>query len=295
MTDKGFRVTVEDLDTGDNQTMVVHAGDYMLIPFAPCYLHYTQRSASGTVQIMLKGHSPQGRADREEDTRDARRAIRLARPIDNPVPQGTPQEAFWDAEKAATRTYHPLAGDEAAMVRHPGMLTRCLDPACMTAAAALVPVEQGAEDTDYRTAVARAVHAWYCESDTEPDSSCAGLADAVLGVRDAEVVRLREALTEHESALRVGRRLDRDTDDSHAREVTRLRAERDAHVHTLDHVLEQLHVTVGGLPEDASLATFPDALEQVEHLRAELAEATADREEQQERAAHNHREALRDA
>lgn len=63
MTDKGFRVTVEDLDTGDNQTMVVHAGDYMLIPFDPCHLHYTQRHASGTVQITLKGHAPQGKAE----------------------------------------------------------------------------------------------------------------------------------------------------------------------------------------------------------------------------------------
>ena len=55
---KGFRVTVEDLDTGGKQSMVVSEGDYMLIPFAPCYLHHTQRHATGTVTITLKGHSP---------------------------------------------------------------------------------------------------------------------------------------------------------------------------------------------------------------------------------------------
>lgn len=55
---KGFRVTVEDLDHGGSQSMVVGEGDYMLIPFAPCYLHYTQRHGNGTVTVTLKGHSP---------------------------------------------------------------------------------------------------------------------------------------------------------------------------------------------------------------------------------------------
>lgn len=55
---KGFRVTVEDLDCGESQSMIVSEGDYMLIPFAPCHLEYTQRSANGTVQITLRGHSP---------------------------------------------------------------------------------------------------------------------------------------------------------------------------------------------------------------------------------------------
>lgn len=35
---KGFRVIVEDLDSGQVTTRTVHAGDYILIPFAPCYL-----------------------------------------------------------------------------------------------------------------------------------------------------------------------------------------------------------------------------------------------------------------
>lgn len=61
MTDR-FRVTVEDLATGDIQTMEVTGGDYMLIPFAPCYLHHTQRSVTGTVQITLRDHKPAGPA-----------------------------------------------------------------------------------------------------------------------------------------------------------------------------------------------------------------------------------------
>jgi hypothetical protein len=54
----GFRVTVEDLATGEKQSRVVSEGDYMLIPFAPCYLHSAQRYGNGTVSVTLKGHSP---------------------------------------------------------------------------------------------------------------------------------------------------------------------------------------------------------------------------------------------
>jgi hypothetical protein len=32
-----FRVTVEDLTTGDRQVMEFAPGDYVLIPFGPCY------------------------------------------------------------------------------------------------------------------------------------------------------------------------------------------------------------------------------------------------------------------
>lgn len=54
----GFRVTVEDLATGEKQSRIVAEGDYMLIPFAPCYLHSAQRYGNGTVSVTLKGHSP---------------------------------------------------------------------------------------------------------------------------------------------------------------------------------------------------------------------------------------------
>ena len=56
----GFRVTVEDLATGQKQSRVVTEGDYMLIPFAPCYLHTAQRYGNGTVMVTLKNHAPRG-------------------------------------------------------------------------------------------------------------------------------------------------------------------------------------------------------------------------------------------
>ncbi len=59
---KGFRVIVEDLDSGQVATRTVHAGDYILIPFAPCYLHAEQvwqKPQGGTVQITLRGFAPQ--------------------------------------------------------------------------------------------------------------------------------------------------------------------------------------------------------------------------------------------
>jgi hypothetical protein len=55
---EGFKVTVEDLKNGEKQAMVVAEGDYMLIPFAPCYLHNTDWSANGTIVVTLKGHRP---------------------------------------------------------------------------------------------------------------------------------------------------------------------------------------------------------------------------------------------
>lgn len=61
MTDY-FRVTVEDLSTGEKRSMDVAEGDYMLIPFEPCYLNHVQRSANGTVQVSLKNHRPGGPA-----------------------------------------------------------------------------------------------------------------------------------------------------------------------------------------------------------------------------------------
>lgn len=59
MADEGFRVTVEDLKTGEKQCMIVAEGDFMLIPFAPCYLAGSQRwPKSGTVQVTLKDYRP---------------------------------------------------------------------------------------------------------------------------------------------------------------------------------------------------------------------------------------------
>jgi len=55
-----FRVTVEDLETGDKQAMEVAAGDYILIPFAPCHLaHANHHPGKGTVVLTVKDHRPQ--------------------------------------------------------------------------------------------------------------------------------------------------------------------------------------------------------------------------------------------
>lgn len=60
----GFRVTCEGLETGETQTVDVGAGDFLLIPFAPCYLHHTQSYGNGTVVLTLKNHQPATRAIR---------------------------------------------------------------------------------------------------------------------------------------------------------------------------------------------------------------------------------------
>lgn len=60
MSDKGFRVTVEDLETGDKQAMVVAPGDVMLLPFAPAYKsHVARYDNTGTTVITVKEHRPQ--------------------------------------------------------------------------------------------------------------------------------------------------------------------------------------------------------------------------------------------
>ena len=61
MTDsKGFRVTVEDLDNGDKQTMEVAPGDLVLMPFAPCFkAHSTHYPGNGTTVITVKDHRPE--------------------------------------------------------------------------------------------------------------------------------------------------------------------------------------------------------------------------------------------
>ncbi|GAA0738499.1 hypothetical protein Drose_04490 [Dactylosporangium roseum] len=55
-----FRVTVEDLVTGDKQVMEFAPGDYVLIPFAPCRReHITAYPKSGTHVITIRDHRPQ--------------------------------------------------------------------------------------------------------------------------------------------------------------------------------------------------------------------------------------------
>jgi len=55
-----FRVTVEDLETGDRQVMEFASGDYVLIPFAPCHRsHIAAYPKRGTHVITVKDHRPQ--------------------------------------------------------------------------------------------------------------------------------------------------------------------------------------------------------------------------------------------
>lgn len=54
-----FRVTVEDLASGERQCMEFSPGDYLLVPFAPCYVAGVQAyPTSGTHVITVKGHRP---------------------------------------------------------------------------------------------------------------------------------------------------------------------------------------------------------------------------------------------
>lgn len=55
-----FRVTVEDLKTGDRQVTDIAAGDYVLTTFAPCHVASMQRYLkAGTVVVTIKDHRPQ--------------------------------------------------------------------------------------------------------------------------------------------------------------------------------------------------------------------------------------------
>ena len=54
-----FRVTVEDLDAGIKTTMEIAEGDYVLIPFAPCYLAGSQvYPKAGTHVLTIKDYRP---------------------------------------------------------------------------------------------------------------------------------------------------------------------------------------------------------------------------------------------
>lgn len=67
MTD-WFRVTVEDLQTGDKQVIEVAEGDYVINTFEPCYLDTMQVYAGGTVQVFISDHRPAARPRHPEAT-----------------------------------------------------------------------------------------------------------------------------------------------------------------------------------------------------------------------------------
>jgi hypothetical protein len=60
----GYRVTIEDLQTGVSTTRKVEAGDYILLTSYPCRLAGEQRYANGTRVLTIKDWSPGGRKTR---------------------------------------------------------------------------------------------------------------------------------------------------------------------------------------------------------------------------------------
>lgn len=53
---KGFRVTVDDLETGDTEVVEVPMGEYFLLTTEPCHVSHTQVFGGGkTVQLTIKG------------------------------------------------------------------------------------------------------------------------------------------------------------------------------------------------------------------------------------------------
>lgn len=52
-----LRVTVEDLETGETQTVDVPAGDYFMLTTTPAYVAHTNVFANGTHVITVKGRT----------------------------------------------------------------------------------------------------------------------------------------------------------------------------------------------------------------------------------------------
>ena len=57
MSDKGIRVTIEDLETGESESREV-LNDYIIICQGTCYVSAEQMWASGTHQLTVKGRKP---------------------------------------------------------------------------------------------------------------------------------------------------------------------------------------------------------------------------------------------
>lgn len=52
--EKGIRVTVEDLETGESESKVI-VNDYIIVTAGTCYVDYQQAFANGTHQLTVKG------------------------------------------------------------------------------------------------------------------------------------------------------------------------------------------------------------------------------------------------
>lgn len=53
-----LKITVEDLEEGGSQTVMVPAGDYFILTTHPCYVDGTQIYKNGTHVITVKGRTP---------------------------------------------------------------------------------------------------------------------------------------------------------------------------------------------------------------------------------------------
>jgi hypothetical protein len=56
---QGFRITVEDIDTGETTTMIIAKGDYFLATFEPCHDAHHVQYGNGVSQITIKGRAPE--------------------------------------------------------------------------------------------------------------------------------------------------------------------------------------------------------------------------------------------
>lgn len=55
MTDKGFRVTVEDLETGTSETRLVPLHEFFYLTTGDCHVSSVARYGNGTMQFTVKG------------------------------------------------------------------------------------------------------------------------------------------------------------------------------------------------------------------------------------------------
>ncbi len=55
MSERGIRVTAEDLETGEGSERVIEPGNYCLVVASPCYVASEQHHANGTTTLILKG------------------------------------------------------------------------------------------------------------------------------------------------------------------------------------------------------------------------------------------------
>lgn len=52
---KGLKITVEDLETGDTETVNLPMGEYFIVTTEPCHVSYQQVFGGGkTVQLTIK-------------------------------------------------------------------------------------------------------------------------------------------------------------------------------------------------------------------------------------------------